>query len=121
MRIYLDQMFKADLALLLREHGHDVIRASEIGQARADDAEILEQANHADQTLITLDKDFGDWVVMPLHRHSGVIRVKIYPPLTIGIAKVLLPFLAVHRQEQFRNHLIILSSKTARWIKTSDD
>jgi predicted nuclease of predicted toxin-antitoxin system len=121
MRLYLDQMFHADLAPLLSVHGHDVVRASEIGQARADDAEILDRASRAGQILITLDKDFGDWVVMPLHRHTGVIRIKIHPPLVSHIAEVLLPFLATHHQEQFRNHLIILSTKTARWIKTADD
>ena len=121
MRLYLDQMFHADLGTLLCECGHEVTRASEIGQARADDAIILDRACSAGQTLITLDKDFGDWVVLPLDRHSGVIRVKIHPPLTTGIAQVLLPFLVAHRQEQFHNHLIILSPTSVRWIKTADD
>lgn len=121
MQLYLDQMFHADLAVLLRDHGHDVIRASEIGQSRADDADVLDRACRAGRTLITLDKDFGDWVVLPLNRHAGVIRVKIHPPLVSNVTRVLLPFLTVHHQEQFRNHLIILSSTSARWIKTADD
>jgi predicted nuclease of predicted toxin-antitoxin system len=119
MRLYLDQMLHADLAGMLREHGHDVVRASEIGQARADDAEILERASQTARIVITLDKDFGDWVVLPLDRHLGVIRVKIHPPFARNIAEVLLPFLASHRQEQLQNHLVILSPTSARWIKTA--
>lgn len=121
MRLYLDQMLHADLAMFLRDHGHDVIRASEVGQARADDAEVLDRACDAGRTVVTLDKDFGDWVVLPLHRHPGVIRVKIHPALTAGIAELLLPFLAAHRQEQFQNRLVVLSSTSVRWIKTADE
>jgi predicted nuclease of predicted toxin-antitoxin system len=121
MRLYLDQMLHSDLAAILRRHGHDVVRASEIGQARADDSEILDKASRAARTVVTLDKDFGDWVVLPLTRHSGVIRVKIHPPLAANIAAALLPFLEAHRQEQFCNHLVILSSTSVRWIKTADE
>ena len=36
LKIYLDQMLRLDVAQALRGEGHDVIRASEVGQARAD-------------------------------------------------------------------------------------
>ena len=38
MRLYLDQMFRINLASLLRAEGHNVARAAESGQAVADDA-----------------------------------------------------------------------------------
>jgi predicted nuclease of predicted toxin-antitoxin system len=53
-------MLRVDLASLLRSAGHDVIRASEMGQARADDALILQWAVQEQRTLITLDHHFGD-------------------------------------------------------------
>ncbi len=65
-RIYLDQMFRVDVAVSLRKEGHDVIRASEVGQDRADDSEILKKAIEENRILITLDEHFGDWVVLPL-------------------------------------------------------
>jgi len=34
------------------------------------------------------------------------------------ILTLLLPFLRVHSQDQFRDHLVILSEKRAKWIKT---
>lgn len=33
MKLYLDQMFRVDLAQLLRFKGHDVLRAFEAGQS----------------------------------------------------------------------------------------
>ena len=43
-KLYLDQMFQLDVAHALRGEGYDVMRASEVGQARADDHQILQKA-----------------------------------------------------------------------------
>jgi predicted nuclease of predicted toxin-antitoxin system len=79
LKLYLDQMLRLDVALVLRNEGYDVLRASDVGQARADDHEILQKAIDEERILITLDEHFGDWVVLPLSRHPGVIRVKVNP------------------------------------------
>ena len=121
MRLNLDQMLRVEPSSLLRDVGHDVLRASETGQARADDAMILERAVQEQRTLITLDQHFGDWVVLPLSEHLGVIRVKAHPASTENVAKVLLPLLANHQQSDFRNRLVIASVIRARWIDTSEE
>jgi uncharacterized protein with PIN domain len=41
IRLYLDQMLQTRVAQVLRQAGYDVLRASETGQSRADDQEIL--------------------------------------------------------------------------------
>lgn len=118
-RLYLDQMFSLDVAQALREQGYDVIRASETGQARADDQQILQKAISENRTLITLDEHFGDWVILPLSRHTGVIRLKVYPTTSHKIIEVLLPFLSQHNPEQFKDYLVIVSEKRAKWIYTT--
>ena len=120
MRLYLDQMLRAELADLLRSHGHDVIRAAEVGQARADDALILDRAVRDQRVLVTLDEHFGDWAVLPLSEHCGVIRVKAHPATTENIAALLGPLLHNRPQSDFHNRLVIVSPKRARWIRTSD-
>jgi predicted nuclease of predicted toxin-antitoxin system len=112
-------MLRAELAEFLRSVGHDVVRASEIGQARADDAQILERAVREERMLITLDEHFGDWVVLPLSEHSGVIRIKAHPPTMENVAKVLLPLLSNRPQTDFRNRLVIASANRVRWIRTT--
>jgi predicted nuclease of predicted toxin-antitoxin system len=114
-------MLRADLADLLGAAGHDVVRASEVGQARADDSMILERAVVEKRTLITLDQHFGDWAVLPLSRHFGVIRVKVHPTSTKSIAAILLPFLAKQVQTSFSDRLIILSNSRVRWIQTANE
>src|SRR4030042_4846274 len=100
-------MFQAEGATRLRAQGHDVVRAKEAGQDRADDGEILSQAIAQARILITLDEHFGDWVVLPLSRHPGVIRVKVHPPTAAGTAALLIPFLALHAPPGFRTQLVL--------------
>jgi predicted nuclease of predicted toxin-antitoxin system len=118
-KLYLDQMFALDVARALRHEGHDIIRASEVGQARADDQLILDKAIAEKRILVTLDEHFGDWVILPLSKHPGVIRLKINPTTSKNAIKLLIPFLRLHSSAQFRNHLVILSPKCAKWVFTA--
>ncbi len=117
-RLYLDQMLNLAVSQALKEQGYDTVRASEIGQARADDKKILDQAISQNRILVTLDEHFGDWVVLPLSRHPGVIRLKINPTTSENVISLLLPFLRYHSPEQFKDRLVILSPKKAKWILT---
>ena len=118
-RLYLDQMLRHEVAQALRDDGHDVLRATEVGQARADDNQILQKAISENRVLITLDEYFGDWVILPLSEHSGVIRLKIDPTTSSNALKLLLPFLRLHSSDQFKNYLVILSPKRAKWVYTA--
>lgn len=117
-RLYLDQMLNLAVSQALKEQGYDTVRASEIVQARADDKKILDQAISQNRILVTLDEHFGDWVVLPLSRHPGVIRLKINPTTSENVISLLLPFLRYHSPEQFKDRLVILSPVKAKWILT---
>ena len=121
MRFYIDQCVRAELTELLRAQGHDAVRASDVGQARADDAQVLQRAVQEQRILVTLDGHFGDWVVLPLSKHPGVIRVKAHPPTAENVWQVLAPLLANRSHEEFQNRLVIVSPKRARWITTTDE
>jgi predicted nuclease of predicted toxin-antitoxin system len=114
-------MLRVELASLLRDAGHDVVRAKETGQARADDALILQRAVQEERTLVTIDHHFGDWVVLPLSEHYGVIRVEAHPTSTANVARLLSPLLANHPQADFRDKLVIISLSRVRWIRTKDE
>lgn len=118
LKLYLDQMFRIDVAQALAREGYDVLRASEVGQARVDDQEILEKAIAENRILTTLDEHFGDWVVLPLNKHPGVIRLKVNPTTSGNVLSLLLPFLRSQPPSQFKNHLVIISPKRVKWILT---
>jgi predicted nuclease of predicted toxin-antitoxin system len=119
LKLYLDQMLRLDVGQALRTEGHDVMRASEVGQARADDEQILQQAISENRILVTLDEHFGDWVILPLSQHPGVIRLKVSPTTSKKVVELLLPFLRLHSSGDFKNHLVILSPKRAKWVHTA--
>ncbi len=118
LKIYLDQMLRQEVAQALRDEGHDVIRASEVGQARADDQQILNTAISEGRILVTLDEHFGDWVILPLRRHPGVIRLKVVPTTSEKVLGLLLPFLGRHTSDELRDHLVILTPKRSKWVNT---
>jgi hypothetical protein len=68
------------------------------------DAEILAKAVQEKYILITLDEDFGDWAVLPLKNHPGVVRLKVNPATTETIGALLLAFLEVHGASDFAGH-----------------
>jgi predicted nuclease of predicted toxin-antitoxin system len=118
-KLYLDQMLALDVAEELRGIGHNVLRASEIGQSRADDDQILKKVITENRVLVTLDGHFGDWVILPLKKHPGVIRIKVHPTTGNNITKILIPFLNSYSPKQLKDHLVILSPKREKWIRTS--
>ena len=66
-----------------------------------------------------LKDEHGDWLILPLSKHPGVIRIKVHPTTSEKVLNFLLPFLQVNTQKQFENHLVILSEKRAKWILTA--
>lgn len=117
-RLYLDQMLAVDVAASLKSAGHDAVRASECGQARADDRQILEFAIDQNRILITLDEHFGDWVVLPLRHHPGVVRLKVHPTTSRNVIDLLVPFLERHSADDFVDNLVILSATREKWVRT---
>jgi len=118
-KLYLDQMLSLEVAQELRNNGHDVIRASEVGQARADDRQILQKTIIENRILVTLDEHFGDWTILPLKKHPGVIRLKVHPTTGSNVLELLIPFLNRYSSKEFKDNLIIVSSKREKWVRTS--
>ena len=119
LRLLLDQMIDEDAAGELRSKGYDVLRIGEFGFSTADDDEILGLATEEKRVLVTLDEHFGDWAVLPLGRHSGVIRIKATPTTTANILAALLPFLEEHKDRDFTNRLVIVKRTGVRWVQTA--
>jgi len=118
LRLLLDQMLDEEVADALRAQGHDAVRVSEIGLATADDQVILRQAIRDNRVLLTLDEHFGDWAILPLSEHPGVVRIKATPATSAAILAGLLPFLEKAAERDFRDHLVIVRPAGVRWIRT---
>jgi predicted nuclease of predicted toxin-antitoxin system len=74
VKVLLDTCVWGGAALALRQAGHDMIWAGDWGDDPGDDA-ILARAHDEARILVTLDKDFGELVVVRGAAHSGIVRV----------------------------------------------
>lgn len=120
LRLLLDQMIDAVAAKTVSEQGHDLVRLADLGMAKADDDEVLATAVAEQRILVTLDEDFGDWAILPLSEHPGVIRLKVDPTTTANILDLLCPFLKQNKDRDFTNRLVIVKSTGVRWVPTVD-
>ena len=78
MKLLLDQDVYAATARFLRDSGHDVLTAAEIGCSRASDSHLLSLAHQEERVFVTRDRDFGALVFLE-HRGAGVIYMRISP------------------------------------------
>jgi predicted nuclease of predicted toxin-antitoxin system len=74
MRLLLDTCVWGGVCKELQAQGHDVIWAGEWPEDPGDD-EILERAHREGRVLVTLDKDFGELVIVRGMPHAGIIRL----------------------------------------------
>ena len=78
MRFLIDRCAGGRLAAWLRQRGHDVIEAREIGPDPGD-RQLLEIAAREQRILITIDTDFGGFVFQEGLGHSGIVRLPDVP------------------------------------------
>ena len=78
MRFLIDQDVFGDTTRLLKELGHEVLTASEMGMYRAADIELLGVAESQQRIMLTRDRDFGE-LVFRGNLVAGVIYLRILP------------------------------------------
>lgn len=118
-RFYIDQMFKPEVAELLRLSGHDALRAFETGQSRSPDEDILSFAIENGRILVTHDRGFGNWLMLPLKEHPGVIRIEPGSLKPEMVLEIILQILDTRDPEEFKNHIFIHKKGKLRRIKTA--
>ena len=79
MRFLIDRCAGHRLAVALRQHGHDVVEATELGPDPGDRV-LLELAFQEQRVLVTIDTDFGQLVYQEGLPHSGLLRLPDVPP-----------------------------------------
>ncbi len=74
MKVLLDTCICAQAAEIVRQAGHDVIWSGDWPRDPGDD-EILRRAAAESRILATIDKDFGELVIVQEMVHVGLIRL----------------------------------------------
>ena len=78
MKFLIDRCAGHRLAEWLRQQGHDVVESRERGSDPGDRT-LLTWAASEQRILITIDKDFGEFIFRENARHSGLLRLPDIP------------------------------------------
>ncbi|MCP3958776.1 MAG: hypothetical protein GY719_13065 [bacterium] len=109
MKLLLDQDVYFATQRFLREIGHEVVTASELGLSRAEDADLLRRAKELGRILVTRDRDFGRLVLLERLRH-GVLYLRIRPSeLSVGHEE-LRNVLDSYSEPELRSALVVVEA-----------
>lgn len=118
MRFLLDQDVYAITIRFLRELGHDVVVAAEIGCSQAEDATLLGIAREQDRIFVTRDRDFGGLVFVK-NLGAGVIYLRILPSTLQAGHKELATVLQSYTEEELKKAFVVVEPGRHRFRKLS--
>ena len=107
MRFLIDQDVFGDSTRMLKELGHDIITASEIGMYRAADVELLGIAGSQQRILVTRDRDFGE-LVFTRNLLTGVIYLRIPPAAQDAVHDELEKVLSAYPEAELLQSFVVV-------------
>ncbi len=116
MRFLLDQDVYAATARFLRDSGHDVVTAGEIGCSKAADSELLNLAQSQDRIFIT--RDFGSLVYLK-HLGSGVIYLRVLPSTLNTVHQEIETVLRNYSEDELKDAFVVVEPGRHRFRKLS--
>jgi predicted nuclease of predicted toxin-antitoxin system len=121
MRLLFDQGTPRSAAELLRQRGHDAIHLGELGQAAAEDPDILALAARESRILVTVDGDFHEMLALSGARAPSVIRVRIEGLRGDALVKLLVPILEEFTAELKNGAMVTVQRHRVRMRKLPID
>ena len=94
MRFLVDQCVYSQTIRYLRNLGHDLVTAEDLGLQRADDDVLVAKAVELGRAFLTRDLDLADLRHYPPAFTTGIIVLRITPFTADGVHSVLAGFLA---------------------------
>lgn len=113
MKFLLDQDVYAITERFLREQGHDVVTASQLGLSRAKDLELLEIANEQKRVFVTRDRDYGNLVFVH-GAGSGVIYLRMLPSTMEDIHAEMINVLNTYNETELAKSFVVVEKNRHR-------
>lgn len=113
MRFLADQDVWAYTLGTLREWGHDVTSAADVGLVRAPDSELLEEAHQRERILVTRDRDFGR-LVFAGGETAGVVLFRIAPSTQDAVHDELALVLKKHTHSELQRAFVVIEPNQYR-------
>lgn len=107
MKFLTDQDIYALTTRYLRELGHDVVTAAELGLAQATDESLLRRAGEKECIFVTRDRDIGGLVFLRAIS-AGVIYLRIRPTSLSAVHTELANILASYSEQKLKKSFVVV-------------
>jgi predicted nuclease of predicted toxin-antitoxin system len=118
MKLLLDQDVYAATVRFLRDSGHDVITASDIGRSRASDSELLGLAHQWERVFVTRDRDFGGLGFLG-RLGAGVLYLRTSPSTLRAGHDELERVLKTYSEEELKSAFVVIEPGRHRFRRVS--
>ncbi|MHB1033559.1 MAG: DUF5615 family PIN-like protein [Pirellulales bacterium] len=109
MRFKIDENLHAEVADVLRAHGHDAQTVFDEGLRGHSDAEIAAAACREERVVLTLDLDFGNIREYPPDQYRGLIVLRVADQSRRHVLHVMDRVIAVLNSAPLDRHLWVVS------------
>jgi predicted nuclease of predicted toxin-antitoxin system len=92
----------------LKEKGFDVKAVQEFAASGSSDSTVIGLAKQEERVLLTFDKHFTNILLYPPHTYSGIIRIRLHPPLLEFILQALENFFKNFDLTKMKGTFVIL-------------
>jgi len=116
VKFLLDQDIYALTDRFLRQLGHNVVRAAELGLSRAPDSELLSRSAQERRLLVTRDKDYGS-LVFTEQLGQGVIFLRMSPATVKAVHSQLECVLRSHSEAELSGAFVVVEPGQYRFRK----
>lgn len=114
MKILADQDVYRLTVEQLKQWGHDVITAKELGIHKSPDEELLKAGRKTRRLLITRDKDFGSLIFLRTQESVGVILLRMGPKTIDRVHSELHRLFHEQDEEILKKSFCVVESKRYR-------
>jgi predicted nuclease of predicted toxin-antitoxin system len=118
MKFLSDQDVYAATTAFLRGLGHDVVTASQLGLAQADDSELLRVAHEQERIFVTRDRDYGGLVFVQ-GSGPGVIYLRVLPSTQNAVHAELERVLTLYTEQELQGSFVVVEPGRHRIRKPS--
>jgi predicted nuclease of predicted toxin-antitoxin system len=107
MKFLADQDVWAATTTFLRNLGHDVVTATELGMAQAEDVDLLATARQQGRIFVTRDRDYGGLVFIKGNA-PGVVYLRVLPSTRDAVHAELERVLSLYTESELQNSFVVV-------------
>lgn len=122
MRFKIDENLPDELAVLLRDNGHEASTAHDESLNGRPDVDLAAVCKSERRTIVTLDLDFSDITAFPPEEYAGIIVLRVRSQSKAHVLSVFTGVLPIFETEPLDRKLWIVEEERVRvWYRWDED